>query len=320
MKRRNIALTLVASFCFSGAVGTSESHADNPFEKLIPRGKLLKKLKDEFAGEDDKIKLPDPRRGFQTRSNAVPTPADPVDYASRNTQPREPRRVTARPQAPMRTRPLPPISITPTDASEKIANATGNRGPGFGMMVQNSQDNHLVVTGVQRGGNAAFAGIRSGDRLVSVGGGELSGMAELKQIAKTLGQGDLVEVVFSRQGKKQKSLLQFGTAPKEEKVASTDKVDSAVTTSASIDSTMPSVLDSPVERVSRLDPAAGGPAVPTKASNGKITSLNQTIEQQQIKMAAMAEELELLRKAHQPAVEPTENNWSFPDLAGPEAN
>ena len=93
--------------------------------------------------------------------------------------------------------------------------------------------------------------------------------------------------------------------------------------SADIDSSMPSVLDSPVEHISRLEPIVTGLSTPTgstKVPAGKITSLNQTIEQQQLKMQAMAEELKLLRKAHQPAVEPTENNWIFPDLAGPSSN
>ena len=86
---------------------------------------------------------------------------------------------------------------------------------------------------------------------------------------------------------------------------------------AEIDSSMMSVLDSPVEHVSRVEPIVTKPA---KVSTGKVTSLNQTIEQQRVKMEAMSEELKLLRKSHQPAVEPTENNWTFPDLAGPGQN
>jgi len=61
MKRRNIALTLMATFCFSGVIGDNKTYADNPFEKFIPRGKLLKKLKDEFTGEPEELKIPDPR-------------------------------------------------------------------------------------------------------------------------------------------------------------------------------------------------------------------------------------------------------------------
>ena len=320
MKRRNIALTLMTSFCLSGAVGLSESHADNPFEKLIPRGKLLKKLKSEFTGVDDKVKSLDPRRGLQTRSNSAPTPASRTGYVPTATQPRESNRVISRTQTPTHTRPLPPIATGQVERSPHVANVGTNRGPGFGMMVKSSQGNQLVVTGVQRGGNAEHAGLRTGDQLLSAGGGQLSGMEEFKSIAKTLSQGDQVEVVFSRNGKKQKSLLQFGTAPKEGYIATVGSEDSTVMLSLDVDSSMPSVLDSPVEHISRLEPIVSGPASPTKSSSGKIVSLNETIEQQQIKMQAMADELTLLRKAHQPAVEPTENNWSFPDLAGPEAN
>jgi len=321
MKRRNIALTLMASFCLSGAVGISETRADNPFEKLIPRGKLFKKLKSEITGEDNSIKLSDPRRSNQPRTNAAPTPASRNGYAQK-TQSGEPNLATSRTQSPTRTRPLPPLSADSRKATGPIANSASNRGPGFGMMVQSSKNNQLVVTGVQQGGNAARAGIRSGDQLLSVGGGKLSGTEELKQIAKTLGQGDQVEVEFVRQGKKRKSLLQFGSAPQQGEMVMSDSSIQGVIESADIDSTMPSVLDSPVEHISRLEPIlakAATPTAPAKAPTRQITSLNQTIEQQQLKMQAMAEELKLLRKAHQPAVEPTENNWTFPDLAGPDA-
>jgi len=318
MKRRTISLTLMASFCFSGAFGLSETRADNPFEKLIPRGKLLKKLKDEFTGEDEKIQLPGPRRGLQTRSGIAPTPADRIEYAPRTTQQREPNRSMSHTQSPTRTRPLPPISAGSTTKMVRSDGANTTHKPGFGMMVKGSQNGQLIVTGVQQSGNATRAGIRSGDQLLSVGGGKLSGMEEFKQIATTLGQGDQVEVEFVRQGKKLKSLLQFGMAPHEGVVASSGMSNASVIESVEIDSSMPSVLDSPVEHVSRLEPNLGRRVAQPKASTGKITSLNQTIEQQQVKMQAMSEELKLLRKAHQPAVEPTENNWSFPDLVGPD--
>ena len=312
MKRRNIALTLMASFCLTGAVGLSETRADSPFERLIPRGKLLKKLKGEFTGEDTTIKLPDPRRGIQTRSN--PTPA--TGYAPQITQQQAPIQT----HSPTRTRPLPPLAAGSRQETGAIVNATASRKPGFGMMVQKSKDNKLVVSGVQRGGNASRAGLRPGDQLLSFGGGKLTDMGELKQIAKSLGQGDQVEIEFSRKGKKQKSLLQFGNAPQQGQIVVSGGSSTGGIESADIDSNMPSVLDSPVEHVSRRGPIAAIPAtVAKKPSNGKITSLNETIEQQQSKMEAMAEELKLLRKAHQPAVEPTANNWSFPDLAGPEA-
>jgi len=182
------------------------------------------------------------------------------------------------------------------------------------MMLQAKGNDQLVVSAIQRNGNAARSGLRVGDQVVSAGGGKLSSMEEFKQIAKTLGQGDQIEVEFVRNGKKQKSLLQFGVAPEEGQIASAAQTSTKHIHSEVSEIGMQSVLDSPVEHVSRLEPILTSS---TKPSTGKITSLNQTIEQQQQKMQAMAEELKLLRKAHQPAVEPTENNWSFPDLAGP---
>jgi len=317
MKRKNIVLTLMAGFCLSGTVGLSETHADNPFEKLIPRGKLLKMLKDEISGEDNKIKLPDPRRGIQPRSNA-PTPAERTGYSPRTTQQRESNRAISGTPSPTRTRPLPPLAAASREGMASSGKAAASRNSGFGMMVQKLPNGQLVVTGIQQSGNAAKAGIRTGDQVLSLGGGKLSEMEELKQIANTLGQGDQIEIELLRQGKKQKSVLQFGTAPQEGAIARTGRRNAGSVASANFDKSMLSVLDSPVEHISRLEPIVSSPAAPI-ASSGKITSLNQTIEQQQSEMQAMAEELKLLRKSHQPAVEPTENSWSFPDLAGPEA-
>ena len=317
MKRRNIALTLMATFCLFGATGPNECRADNPFDKLIPRGKLLKMLKDEITGEEEKAKIPDPRRNVRPRPTAAPTPAARTGNERRPTQSREPQRVASRPQSPTRTRPLPPISTSARKRQAMSSNATSeNRKVGFGMMIEESGNDQMIVTAVQRDGNADRAGLRAGDQLLSVGGGKLTAVEEFKQIAKTLGQGDQIEIVFARQGKKRKSLLQFGSAPQEGEVAASGRNIVGIIESAEIDNSMQSVLDSPVERVSRLEPITSRPS---KATTGKITSLNQTIDAQRIKMQAMAEELKLLRKAHQPAVEPTENNWSFPGLAGPDA-
>ncbi len=310
MKRRKIALTLFATFCASAVGGTDNARADNPFEKLIPRGKLIKML----TGDDQKKETPRPQRSTRPRPTPAPTPADQAADRQHPPKKREPDRMANRP-SPTRTRPLPPIT-SGSKKGQTRSNTTG-RGKGFGMMVQTSRDNDLVVTAVQASGNAYSAGIRPGDQLISLGGGKLTALDEFKQIAKTLGQGDQIEVGFVRKGKTRKIQLQYGSAPEEGNVAvAGNRVPSPTAAPAEVDANMQSVLDSPVEHISRLTPVAA--RVPA-ASPKKITSLNETIESQRLKMQAMAEELQLLRRAHQPAVEPTENNWSFPDLAGPDS-
>ena len=321
MKRRNKILTVITAICISGALWSSPSQADNPFEKLIPRGKLIKKLKSELLGEDE-------RKRPTVRPNQLPTPAQREVRSGSDTKSRQPspsranvQRLATQPSGHAvtpRTRPLPPL----TDATSKhvVGKEQASRKPdggaiGFGMMLKTNDNNDLYVARIQPTGNAAKAGLRPGDQIVAAGGGELTAIEEFKQIAKSLGQGDQIEVEYIRQGKKQKSILQFGVAPTEGSIVHAQPVAPKLANRKphSVDRAMQSVLAAPVEHVSRLQ----APAV--SKQNNRIRSLNQTIEAQQAKMRAMADELELLRKSQQPAVTPTENSWSFPDLTGPNA-
>ena len=318
MKRRNKVLTLITAICISGPLGSRPSKADNPFEKLIPRGKLIKKLKSELLGEDE------PKRPT-VRPSQQPTPAQREARSGSDTRSRQPsrsnfQRLATQPSshATPRTRPLPPLTDAASKrvvSKEQASRKSGGRAMGFGMMLNTNDNNDLYVARIQPGGNAAKAGLRPGDQIVAAGGGKLTAIEEFKQIAKSLGQGDQIEIEYVRQGKKQKSILQFGVAPTEGAVVHAQPAapKKATRMPHSVGSGMQSVLAAPIEHVSRLQ----APAV-SKQSN-RIRSLNQTIEAQQAKMQAMADELELLRKSQQPAVTPTENSWSFPDLTGPNA-
>ena len=309
MKRRKITLSLVATFCLSSALSTAEARADNPFEKLIPRGKLLKMLKNEITGEPEAAASKQPVRATRPQTSKAPTPATrtPDSYASRSQRP-SPSQAKGNPA--MRsvvTRPLPPMQAQPkSHVARKVPTGEGQD---FGMSVTRSKDDQLIVTAIVPKGNAASAGFQRGDRLVAMGGGKLSTLEEFEQIAKTLGQGDQVEVGFVRRGKQLKSLLQFGTVNENAGLAG-----KAVAMTEANVAGMPSVLDAPVPHISRLESV-----VPTE-QRPNVGALNQTIESQRLRMQAMAEELELLRRSHQPAVEPTRNNWSFPDLSAPEMN
>ena len=307
MKRRKIALSLMATFCLSSALSTAEARADNPFEKLIPRGKLLKMLKDEITGESDAADSKQQAREARPRTGKAPTPVTrtPDSNASRSRQPM-PSPAKGGPQLrSVVTRPLPPMQAQPNALTARNVSAKATQG--FGMTVSQSKNDQLIVTGVDPNGNAASAGFRPGDQLIAMGGGKLSALEEYEQISKTLGQGDQVEIGFVRRGKNLKSLLQYGTVDESAALAG-----NAVMMPETNNVGMQSVLDAPVEHVSRLKP------IVQTEQRSKVGTLNQTIESQRLRMQAMAEELELLRRSHQPAVEPTRNNWSFPDLSGPE--
>ena len=329
MKRRT-KISLIAITCF-GVLCPITANAQNPLDKLIPRGNFFKKLKQEFVG--DKAKIPTPRH--------VPTPATVTDDLRRQvtTQPRttrqtQQRRTTQRPQQvqqpTLATRPLPPIS-DPTQAQNRVPQPVGQRtsqptgmssSAGFGAVVQLAKNNQMVVTRLSPQGNAIKAGLKPGDVVKAVGSVKLSSVQEYEQITKGLKPGDQMEFEVVRRGRPQKALVAFGTAP----AVQASVTNSVPATSASavtyVDSNInlegvPSVLDNsiqPAARVSHLPQTAPSVVAVPRTSEKR---LKRTIESQRAKMERMEQELEMLRKTNTPAIRPTENNWALPDLSSP---
>lgn len=315
MKRR-IKFSLIAITCF-GVINPAIAGADNPLDKLIPRGTFFKKLKKEIAEEfgGDKSKTPTPALRPNDRR---PTPAAPRTNAGRDAQSQQLRRkseVATRPLPPMRNaRPTNTSATGPTQrliAPSKIGAATG-----FGVIVQTAKNNDLVVTRVHPQGNGVQAGLRPGDILKTVGGVDLTSIEEYDQITKGLGGGDQMEFEVVRRGRKEKAMVTYGTIPADPAdpavAAASDHVRSTVSTQDA-----PSVLDNnsqPGVRVSRL-PRSAPSVVAVKTETER--RMAQTIESQRAKMERMEQELEMLRKTTTPAIAPIENNWAFPDINPP---
>jgi hypothetical protein len=90
------------------------------------------------------------------------------------------------------------------EVSQKLAAA------GFGMAIQQSGDS-FFVSQIDPRGNAASAGLRTGDVIVNVGGAPIKVVAEYEAIGKAMRGGDRVEFEVSRRGSKpEKILVQFG--------------------------------------------------------------------------------------------------------------
>ena len=160
--------------------------ADGPFDRFLPRGRLLKKLRDDIMGE------PAPKQ---------PTPAPKPNLAAQKG-------------------PTPAIRPSPQQRAQSPQQAKSDRPTavrsgvdGFGMAVVLDKNENLVVAQVAANGNAAEAGIRRGDVLVEAGGVELTSIEELEQIEKILGAGDQVELKVARNGRAAKVMLQHGQAP-----------------------------------------------------------------------------------------------------------
>ena len=332
---RRIKISLIAITCF-GVLCPLTANAENPLDKLIPRGTLFKKLKKEIAEEfgGDKAATPAIRR---TPTPAVARPDNRQrqmpTQASRQAHQRmaNPRSQQSK-QPTLATRPLPPMNNQPQASRQNpqpvqqraVQPSGGDAVTGFGVVVQMAKNNNMVVTRLQRQGNAIKAGLRPGDIVKSVGSVKLTSVEEYNQITKGLKPGDQMEFEIVRRGRPQKALVAYGKAPIENtQVAATDNVPEIKGTLSQYDDTtvslegVPSVLDNsiqPAARVSRL-PQSAPSVVAVPGANEQ--RLHRTIESQRAKMRRMEQELEMLRKTNAPAIRPTENNWALPDLSPP---
>ncbi len=333
MKRR-ISTSLIAITCFS-VLCPITANADNPLDKLIPRGTFFKKLKEEFTGVSDKVKIPTPRRA----PTPAPIDARPDDRRQATAQqpiPRQmPQHQSSQRQQPRRqpalaTRPLPPMN-NPRQAPTRDGRPVQHRAvqssgtsasAGFGAVVQMAKNNQLIVTRLHPQGNAIKAGLKPGDIVKAVGSVKLTSADEYEQITNGLKPGDQMEFEFVRRGHPQKALIPFGKAPEVQAATINSAPPTLVPTEAYVDSDLdlegvPSVLDNsiqPAARVSQLPATASSVVTVPRATEKR---LQRTIESQRAKMERMEQELEMLRKTNAPAIRPTENNWALPELSSP---
>ena len=318
MKKRLIKISLIAVTCF-GVLVPATSQAQNPLDKLIPRGTLLKKLKNEIVGEFNKSKAKVPTAAVRPDQGKAPS-ARPVG--------KEPT---------LATRPLPPMN-SPTPAANqqratqtaprRIAPTSLNASTGFGVVLQAARNNDLVVTRLHPQGNAIEAGLKPGDVVKTVGSVKIGSIEEYDQITKGLKSGEQMEFEFVRRGKPGKVLVPFGEVSEEQQVSmASGQMDTTPMSSTSANvgdvhissnirqapSVLSESLNAPV-RVSRLPQSA--PSVVTQKSESE-QRLARMIKNQQAQMERMQAELEMLRRTTTPAIAPVENNWSVPDLSAP---
>ena len=77
---------------------------------------------------------------------------------------------------------------------------TGNR-KGFGFRITDNDKDQLIVTSVDRSGNAAEAGLARGDQVTEIGGIEANSAEEFDEIAKIMGEGDQMDFKIRRGGR-----------------------------------------------------------------------------------------------------------------------
>jgi membrane-associated protease RseP (regulator of RpoE activity) len=195
MKIRTCLLATIAV-----ALLTTATYADGPFDKFLPRGRLLKKLRDDVMGKPE-TKEPTPAKPSDAKSQKGPTPA----IRSTVQQPTQGQSVDKRND-----------QGTPNKSRQPVAVKSGAEG--FGMVVVADKNERVIVAQVAPKGNAAEAGLVRGDVIVEAGGVELTSIEEYREIAKMLGAGDQLELKVVRRGRPGKVMLQYGQPPSLEDV------------------------------------------------------------------------------------------------------
>jgi len=88
---------------------------------------------------------------------------------------------------------------------------------GFGMIVEAAREDMFVVTRLKPAGNAIKAGVKRGDRIISIGGVEVDSLRLYDEVTREMEGGDQLEFIVERQSngkpRKEKMLVQFGEMP-----------------------------------------------------------------------------------------------------------
>lgn len=274
MSKQTIFVALIALIAMGTVSENSVQEAcgqDGPFSRLIPRGRLIQRARDDlnngkpfipnpFARSTEPTKAPTPKQPTAKKPVAkTPTLRSPVA--------KTPTKAVKKPVPDVRTKELstsvkladsgtegqfdrPPINLRsksplgpPRRAGEaslnlaetadvtnnsnvNIAMPAGFEEPdpmkmkatvGFGMIIEKVGADNFVVTRVKPAGNAENAGVKRGDRILSVGGVEVDSLRLYDEITREMEGGDQLEFVLTRnikgEPKEEKMLVQFGEMP-----------------------------------------------------------------------------------------------------------
>ena len=208
---------LLVAFAFTTIVFQSQGvQSTNAQEKMFGNGRFIKRMFGDL--------VPQSKPAPQPNLKAKPNPGQQPTLAKRPSQ-------TARPTlANQATRPrsADPRSIQPARSTNN--RSTASRLPktpaadsqtamptrssatatlGFGMMVR-LRGEKLYVGQVDPKGNAASAGVRTGDQLVSGGGVDFESIADFNGIAEVLQDGDQLEFLVKRSGREKDMMIVYG--------------------------------------------------------------------------------------------------------------
>ena len=167
---------------------------------------------------------------------------------------------------------------TPPSPQPESRSANRGQGSGFGMSVKEKGDS-VIVSRIVPNGNAAEAGLRTGDQIVELGGLEIQNAQDFDEFAKILGQGDQMEFKIRSRGKKKTVMVTYGQAPPPSAVESPGEAP-GFTPGRSASNRSRSVLEN----------------IGDSQDSNEVRSLKRTIETQRQEISTLREELVRLRQ------------------------
>ena len=209
-------ILLVATFAFVVFSDQNQAEAQNR------RARFFQKIKQDLFGETQPSSE-QKQTAQQTRPTRTPTlnQQRPAGSAAAQNQRRVPS--VYRNQ---NNNKLDDSRFKPSVRETAKARPSGPTRNGFGFSVAENDNGQIVVSNVERGGNAAEAGIRRGDRIKEIGGIEAATAGEFDEIAKIMSAGDQMEFKIARSGQQKTLTVQYGESS--EDVASSDSQDTSI--------------------------------------------------------------------------------------------
>ena len=191
-------------------------------EKMFGNGRFLKRVFGDLVPQSQPSPRPNinaqPRPGQQPTLAKRPSQTAKPTLANQTTRPRsaDPRSIQPARDVDSRdtTNRLPKSSVA--DAPTTIPTRSSAKATlGFGMMVR-LRNEKLYVDQLDPKGNAANAGVRTGDQLITGGGIDFESVADFNGIGEILQDGDQLEFTVKRGGREKELMIAYGKVSAEQ--------------------------------------------------------------------------------------------------------
>ena len=169
-----------------------------------------------------------------------------------------------------------------TYQARQVKTKSSSNSKGFGFAIRMDSNDALVVTAVDRAGNAAKEGLRRGDIVLEIGGIEATSVEEFDEISKVMNDGDQLEFKIKRSGREKNLDISFGKTPSSDVAGNVEENRPSKSQARRYDFAPPAGSSTKGNSVhnSRTPTGANSNYASETAATRQIRYLNQTIEKQ----------------------------------------